>query len=511
MKVKKICAGVMTALVLGTYSVPVWAADTTDVVVKTVTRTEKKVDVECPEVVGGNKKATGKINNALSRQVASLVSEASTLGGGSVHYDVHKADEDLISLTLVMTPNMGMEETQGMTFNRKTGDLKPLSDYYSGNVLAQRAKEGLSYLYDVPEEKQDVLPDTYYVDTDGSVIGLYHAGAVLDKNEGEIEINLSASGLDDGVVAGPTAENQNTAEPVEVKIPTAPKKEKAEPKVEPEKKQIESVKETADRKKKTAEKIETPEKETASAKRKTATASESKPAEISSTANAPHQTMKERIAALQAEKAAREQAEGEARLQQLEANQIAQTKKREAEEAARRAEAERQAELARQQAAAQQAAIQETNRSTGTTAGTITGTEVRMRAAAGLDGEVTGTFTQGERVTVLYGRNASGMKWYEVQRADGTKGWVAGEYCQVVETALVPSVNRINDRQGKITGSEVRMRSDPSHNADVLDYFEKGEIVTILDAAEGTGIQWTKVQRQNGDVGWVASIYCQEI
>ena len=55
------------------------------------------------------------------------------------------------------------------------------------------------------------------------------------------------------------------------------------------------------------------------------------------------------------------------------------------------------------------------------------------------------------------------------------------------------------------------MRSDPNQNADVLDYFEKGEIVTILAAADGGGLNWTKVERENGDIGWVASDYLQEL
>lgn len=506
MKAKKICAGVMTALVLGTYSVPVWAADPADAVVKTVTRTEKKVEVECPEIVRGNKKATEKMNNTLSRQVASLVSEASTLGGGSVHYDVHKADEDLISLTLVMTPNMGMEETQGMTFNRKTGALKPLSDYYSGNVLAQRAKEGLSYLYDVPEEKQHTLPDTYYVDTDGSVIGLYHAGAVLDKNEGEIEINLSATGLDDGVVAGPTEENQNTAETITTTTPATHKKESVAPKAEAKQTQAEPVKEATARKEKTAEKTEAPEKETAPTETKTVATTENKTTETSATAGVPHQTMKEKIAALQAEKAAREQAEGEARLKQLEANQIAQTKKREAEEAARRAEAERQAELARQQEAAQQSAATP-SRNTGTTAGTITGSGVRMRAAAGLNGEVTGTFTQGERVQVLYGRNASGMKWYEVQRADGTKGWVAAAYCALNGTE--GSYSATTGQLGTITGTEVRMRASAGLQGNIIGAFAQNETVVLIGETSADGMNWLKVRRSDGTEGWVAAEYCR--
>ena len=132
---KKSIAVLASCLVLGT-AVPVWAAD---VPVRTVTRTEKSVTVECPEVTGGRVSATEKINRALSSQVASFVSEAATLGGGKVHYDVHRADEDTISLTVVMTPVMGVEETQGMTFDRRTGDLRPLSYYYNTDELKKRS------------------------------------------------------------------------------------------------------------------------------------------------------------------------------------------------------------------------------------------------------------------------------------------------------------------------------------------------------------------------------------
>lgn len=203
---KKTCAVLMSCLVLGTTTAPVWAADL-EVPVKTVTSTQNKVTIECPQVVGGSKSADEKINRALSSQVASFVSEASTLGGGKVHYDVHKADGDVISFTIVMTPNMGVEESQGMTFDRKSGQLRPLSYYYTDDQLHVLAENGLKYLYDVDPSRLQTLPDTYYIDKDGSLIGLYHAGAVLDKSEGEIEVNLSAAGVDEdgNVVETPIA------------------------------------------------------------------------------------------------------------------------------------------------------------------------------------------------------------------------------------------------------------------------------------------------------------------
>lgn len=143
--------------------------------------------------------------------------------------------------------------------------------------------------------------------------------------------------------------------------------------------------------------------------------------------------------------------------------------------------------------------------------GTIIGTEVRMRKGAGTNTAIIGYFEDGEKVEVLKSNVSEGRKWYEVNRQDGTQGWVAGEYCRVPDGSLIPSEARLQDRRGKIIGTDVRMRSDPNQNGDVLDYFEKGEVVTIMDAADGGGLHWTKVERENGDIGWVASDYLQKI
>jgi hypothetical protein len=50
----------------------------------------------------------------LNRVVENYATEASSLGGGKVHYDVHKCDNELISFTIVMTPKQGVEETSGV-------------------------------------------------------------------------------------------------------------------------------------------------------------------------------------------------------------------------------------------------------------------------------------------------------------------------------------------------------------------------------------------------------------
>jgi len=143
--------------------------------------------------------------------------------------------------------------------------------------------------------------------------------------------------------------------------------------------------------------------------------------------------------------------------------------------------------------------------------GTIIGTDVRMRLGAGTNTDIEGYFEDGESVEVLKSNVAGGRKWYQVTRSNGETGWVAGEYCRVPEGSRIPSEALAEERKGRIIGTEVRMRGDPNTNGDVLDYFTNGETVLILDAADGGGVNWMKVRRENGDVGWVASDYCQEI
>lgn len=597
---KKTCAVLMSCLVLGATTVPVWTAEAS-VSVKTLSRTENKVTVECPQVSGGSRSADDKINRALSSQVASFVSEASTLGGGKVHYDVHRSDEDLVSFTLVMTPNMGVEESVGMTFDRKTGELRPLSYYYTKDQLAGLAQNGLQYLYDVDPAKLQTLPDTYYVDRDGSLIGVYHAGAVLDKSEGEIEINLSAAGMDeDGNVteapidhssAAPAetenASSQGTAvsggsRPAETAAGTGEstgqglarirarlaakekaqdeakakadakakaKAEKAAKAKAEEQARLEAQAKAEARAEAKARAEEEARKEAAQAAKarkaekkraaeaaagsltvakgvkaagKTATAKpavpETKPEGVKEQAPARPMTVKEKVAAIQAQEAREEAAREEARMKELVAIKEA-AEKRAAEEKARReaeeraaeearrqaeaeAEAERQAEAQRQAEAARAAAAALDTDVSG--AGVITGSDVRMRDGAGLDSGVIGVFSQGESVEVLGSTRADGMTWYKVSRSDGSTGYVAADYCSL------GSGDSSSSPTGTITGTDVRMRASYSTDSDVLGYFDNGETVTLLDDVTSGGQRWLKVQRSDGSVGWVSADFCVE-
>jgi len=381
---RKIFSLLCCLLLLGAQGMA-WAADSVSDV-RTIEKTEKKVVVEYPFIIKGSKSINEKINSEIGKTVDSLVGEANTLGGGKVHYDMHRVAPELISMSIIMTPKQGVEETVGLTFDRNTGDKRPVSYYYGKEELLRRAADGLKYLYNVAPAKANVAPDTYYVDEDSNVIGIYHAGAVLDKSEGEIEVDLSAA---------------TTATPVSASLPvvdTAPVTDSAP---------------VADN---------TPSADTTPV--------------IDSTA-------------------ASTVAEGT----------IGQ--------------------------------------------GTITGTEVRMRNGAGTASAILGYFTKGEVVQVLKSDMVNGAKWYNVRRTDGTTGWVSADYCGLSGES-VSEVETPVEKMGKIVGTEVRMRSEPSLDADVLAYFNNGETVTILDTVTGSALNWTKVKRSGGTIGWVSSAYCQE-
>lgn len=73
-------------------------------------------------------------------------------------------------------------------------------------------------------------------------------------------------------------------------------------------------------------------------------------------------------------------------------------------------------------------------------------------------------------------------------------------------TSNVNISGQSNIRTGIITGTEVRIRSGTGTNTDILGYFEKGEQVTILEVQE----KWSKVQRSNGQIGWVSNDFCDK-
>ena len=137
--------------------------------------------------------------------------------------------------------------------------------------------------------------------------------------------------------------------------------------------------------------------------------------------------------------------------------------------------------------------------------GIIAGTDVRLRQQQGLNTKIIGVLQDGESVRLGKQQTADGLSWTYVVRKNNDAGWVATQYCK--KTA--ESVTANNTEKGIIVGEDVRLRSEPNLNADIMDLFTKGENVEIIERLNAYDRDWCKVKRSNGSVGWVAAEYCE--
>lgn len=525
---KKTCAVLMSCLVLGATTVPVWTAEAS-VSVKTLSRTENKVTVECPQVSGGSRSADDKINRALSSQVASFVSEASTLGGGKVHYDVHRSDEDLVSFTLVMTPNMGVEESVGMTFDRKTGELRPLSYYYTKDQLAGLAQNGLQYLYDVDPAKLQTLPDTYYVDRDGSLIGVYHAGAVLDKSEGEIEINLSAAGMDEegNVTEAPIdhssaapAETENASSQGTAVSGGSRPAETAAGTGESTGQGLARIRARLAAKEKAQDEAKAKADAKAKAKaEKAAKAKAEEQARLEAQAKAEAQARAEARARARAEAKAR--ADEEARKEAAQAAKARKAeKKRAAEAAAGSLTVAKGVEAAGKTAAAKPEGVKEQAPARPMTVkekvAAIQAQEAREEAAreeARMKELVAIKEAAEKRAAEEKARREAEERAAEEARrqaeaeAEAERQAEAQRQAEAARAAAAALDTDVSGA-GVITGSDVRMRDGAGLDSGVIGVFSQGESVEVLGSTRADGMTWYKVSRSDGSTGYVAADYC---
>lgn len=525
---KKTCAVLMSCLVLGATTVPVWTAEAS-VSVKTLSRTENKVTVECPQVSGGSRSADDKINRALSSQVASFVSEASTLGGGKVHYDVHRSDEDLVSFTLVMTPNMGVEESVGMTFDRKTGELRPLSYYYTKDQLAGLAQNGLQYLYDVDPAKLQTLPDTYYVDRDGSLIGVYHAGAVLDKSEGEIEINLSAAGMDEegNVTEAPIdhssaapAETENASSQGTAVSGGSRPVETADGTGESTGQGLARIRARLAAKEKAQDEAKAKADAKARAKaEKAAKAKAEEQARLEAQAKAEAQARAEARARARAEAKAR--ADEEARKEAAQAAKARKAeKKRAAEAAAGSMTVAKGVEAAGKTAAAKPEGVKEQAPARPMTVkekvAAIQAQEAREEAAreeARMKELVAIKEAAEKRAAEEKARREAEERAAEEARrqaeaeAEAERQAEAQRQAEAARAAAAALDTDVSGA-GVITGSDVRMRDGAGLDSGVIGVFSQGESVEVLGSTRADGMTWYKVSRSDGSTGYVAADYC---
>lgn len=125
-------------------------------------------------------------------------------------------------------------------------------------------------------------------------------------------------------------------------------------------------------------------------------------------------------------------------------------------------------------------------------AGTVTCSQLNIRAEANTSAKVLATLDRGVIVVILEKTSAT---WYKVNYK-GTVGFVSTQYLSNVLTAENFSAS------GTIVGSDINMRSNHSTSATSLGTFSLGTTMSVIGINEG----WYKVKYQ-GLTGYIRSDY----
>lgn len=140
-----------------------------------------------------------------------------------------------------------------------------------------------------------------------------------------------------------------------------------------------------------------------------------------------------------------------------------------------------------------------TGTGTGTTpansqVGTVNTNTLNIRASASTSADKVGTYTFGDRITILETSNGWGRT---------NKGWVSMNYVTLGSTTTTTGGNTTTGTgNATITGSAVNVRSGAGTDYPVVATAQKGESVTIHETASVNGTQWGRT-----DKGWVCMDY----
>jgi cell wall-associated NlpC family hydrolase len=123
-------------------------------------------------------------------------------------------------------------------------------------------------------------------------------------------------------------------------------------------------------------------------------------------------------------------------------------------------------------------------------AGKVTCDVLNIRENPDKASAVLTTLKQGDTVVIL---DKPSGDWYHIN-AYGTIGYVASQYIGEVEAAKNFAAT------GKLSGSDIRMRSAPSTSGDILGTYQSGTSVSVIGINNG----WYKV-KYDGKTGYIRS------
>ena len=131
--------------------------------------------------------------------------------------------------------------------------------------------------------------------------------------------------------------------------------------------------------------------------------------------------------------------------------------------------------------------------------GTITGTNVNVRADRSTKARVLGRLSKPAEVAVLDVQGRGDDEWVKIKAKSGLTGWMSGKFVTIREAEEEEKTVLL------VTGTNVNIRADHSTKARVVGRVSKPAEVEMLDAWDNDGDMWTKVRTKKGVVGWMSS------
>lgn len=143
----------------------------------------------------------------------------------------------------------------------------------------------------------------------------------------------------------------------------------------------------------------------------------------------------------------------------------------------------------------------------------VNGTNVNMRSGPGTSYDKIAQYNIGTSVEILDTvTNSAKETWYQVKViGTGTVGYIRSDFITIVpkdeteEETPKEDTDTVEKVYGYINGSNVRLRSGPSTNDDILGKFDEGTKVEILDTViNSSGETWYKLKITNtAEVGYI--------
>ncbi|SCH19004.1 C40 family peptidase [Romboutsia sp. 1001713B170207_170306_H8] len=135
--------------------------------------------------------------------------------------------------------------------------------------------------------------------------------------------------------------------------------------------------------------------------------------------------------------------------------------------------------------------------------GTVTTSVLNVRSGIGTHYSKIGKLSKGTQVNIHDTQDG----WHKVNLANGSTGWVHGDYVSVSGESSTPSTGgtqeSISNKYGTVNTSSLNVRSGAGTNYSRIGSVKLGQQYNIVGSLNG----WYQIDLKNGSTGWVSGQY----